>query len=271
MSPRWARVLVATLLITMIGGFSPGVAMAAPRGEGTMQVRQSENCSGTGDDAFVSVPFSLWFTGFTPGAEGTVTAFTSPGGEEVGHGTVTVDADGQACVRVSGDVPPGNYKIVYDFGSGTGKQKVVHIRDSEPQPTESPSSPPPESPSSPPPESPSSPPESPTAPPESPTAPPESPTAPPESPTTPTVTPTTPAVTPTTPSSAPSSTTSSPSTEVGHLKFKQVPKAQVAAVPENLPKTGGLSLAALTVMGSLLLGLGVLLTRTSPRSRRNNS
>ena len=157
MFPRCARVLVAALVITMIGGVGSGAALAAPRGEGTMLVRQSENCSGTGDDAFVSVPFSLWFTGFAPNATGTVTAFTQPGGDEVGSGTVMVDSNGEACVRVTGEVPTGQYKIVYDFDSGTGKQKVIHIRDSEPPPTEPPTDPRPSRPPSPRPSRPPSP------------------------------------------------------------------------------------------------------------------
>ena len=138
MLPRCARVLVAALVMTMVGGIGSGAASAAPRGEGTMLVRQSVDCSGNGNDSSVSVPFSLLFTGFAPGAEGTVSAFTQPGNELVGSGEVKVDEAGEACVRVTGEVPPGNYKIVYDFGSGTGKQKVIHIRDSEPEPTESP-------------------------------------------------------------------------------------------------------------------------------------
>ena len=173
-----------------------------------------------------------------------------------------MDEAGEACVRVTGEVPPGNYKIVYDFGSGTGKQKVIHIRDSEPEPTESPTDttePSPETPT-----------ESPTTPTVTPTTPTVTPTTPTVTPTTPTVTPTTPTVTPTTPSGSPSSATASPSTGVGHLKFRQLPKAQVASERENLPRTGGLDVAALTVMGSLLLGLGVLLARTLPGSRRNS-
>ena len=137
---------------------------------------------------------------------------------------------GRLACASPGEVPPGNYKIVYDFGSGTGKQKVVHIReDSEPQPTESPSSPPPESP---------------TCPPESPTSPPESPTAPTVTPTTPAVTPTTPAVTPTTPAVSTNHPEQRPEFDhfesvhqrMRRLKFKQVPKAQVAAEPESLPR-----------------------------------
>ena len=136
MFPRCARVLVAALVITMVGAIGSGAALAAPRGEGTMLVRQSDDCSGTGNDSSVSLPFSLLFTGFAPDTTGTVTAFTQPGGDEVGSGTVMVDSNGEACVRVTGEVPTGQYKIVYDFGSGTGKQKVIRITDAEPEPTE---------------------------------------------------------------------------------------------------------------------------------------
>jgi hypothetical protein len=259
MSPRCARVLVVTLVIMTIGGISPSVAKATTRDEGTMLVYQSADCSGTGNDPSVSVPFSLLFTGFPPDVTGTVTAFTQPGGDQVGQGTVTVGPDGERCVLVTGEVPAGQYKIVYDFGSGTGKQKVIQITDSEPQPTETATAPT----------------VTPTAPTETATAPTVTPTAPTVTPSTPTVTPTTPTVTPSTPTvtpttNPPSSATSSPSTEVGHLKFTQLPKTQVAPESESLAKTGGLRVAALTLMGSGLLGLGVLLAATSPRIRRNN-
>src|SRR5262245_6197095 len=96
-------------------------ATAAPRGQGTMLVRQSTGGSGPGSDATVSVPFSVLFTGFAPFAHGTVTAYTQPGHEEVGHRAIVLDEHGESCQRVTGDVPPGQYKIVYDFASGTGK------------------------------------------------------------------------------------------------------------------------------------------------------
>jgi len=106
-----------------------------------MQVHDTANCSGNGNDSTVSVPFSVLFTGFAPGATGTVTAYTQPGGQEVGSRTITLGPDGSRCARVTGDVPAGQYKIVYDFGSGTGKQKVIRIEDDKPKPTASPSKP----------------------------------------------------------------------------------------------------------------------------------
>jgi hypothetical protein len=259
---------MATVLIMTVGVISSSVATADLRGQGTMLVRQSEDCSGTGTASVVSLPFSLLFTGFDPDATGTVTAYTQPGGEQVGQGTVTVGPDGERCVLVTGEVPPGQYKLVYDFGSGTGKQKVIRITGAQPMPTESPTTPT---------ETPTTPTVAPTV---TPTTPSVTPTTPSVTPTTPSVTPTTPSVTPTTPSVlptsatgstdavTPSSVTSSSSSDEGHLDFTQLP-AKVSAEKHHLAHTG-LSVPTLTLLASVLLGLGVLMTRTSPRSRRKH-
>jgi LPXTG-motif cell wall-anchored protein len=115
-----------------------------PLGQGTMHVRQPLDCSGTGEAAQVYLPFSLLFEGFEPHATGTVTAFTQPGDVEVGSATVTVDAQGVRFELVVGPAEPGQYKLVYDFGSGTGKQKVIRLIDNpataSPSPSETPSS-----------------------------------------------------------------------------------------------------------------------------------
>lgn len=92
-----------------------------------MLVRQSTDCSGTGTASTVYFPFTTLFTGFEPGETGEVTAFTQPGGVQVGHRRVTVDGQGNRCELVEGTVPPGQYKLVYDFESGTGKQKVIRL------------------------------------------------------------------------------------------------------------------------------------------------
>jgi LPXTG-motif cell wall-anchored protein len=84
----------------------------------------------------VQIPFTLLFTGFEPHASGTVVAYSQPGGQQVGSADVTVDALGVRCLRVVGDAAPGQYKLVYDFGSGTGKQKVVTVEPG-PSPTAS--------------------------------------------------------------------------------------------------------------------------------------
>ena len=60
-----------------------------------MLVRQSTDCSGSGNASTVYFPFCVLFTGFEPGETGEVTAFTQPGGEQVGHRIVTVDEHGQ--------------------------------------------------------------------------------------------------------------------------------------------------------------------------------
>ena len=114
------------LTIALIGVFTFS-ASAQIRGEGTMLVRQSTDCSGTGTASTVYFPFTALFTGFEPGETGEVTAFTQPGGVQVGHRTVTVDGLGNRCELVEGTVPPGQYKLVYDFESGTGKQKVIRV------------------------------------------------------------------------------------------------------------------------------------------------
>ena len=41
-------------------------ATALPRGEGTMQVRQSLDCSGSGDASRVQIPLKVLFTVFEP-------------------------------------------------------------------------------------------------------------------------------------------------------------------------------------------------------------
>ena len=101
-----------------------------------MLVRQNTDCSGTGNESTVSFPFTLFFSGFESGVTGEVTAFTQPGGTQVGHRSVTVDELGNRCELVDGTAPPGQYKIVYDFGSGTGKQKVIRL-EAAPAPTPS--------------------------------------------------------------------------------------------------------------------------------------
>lgn len=117
------------------------LACAAPaqaaRGQGTMLVFDNTTCAGTGNSSSVTLPFSLLFTGFEPGATGTVSAYTQPGGALVGTATLTLDDSGQRCAFVDGEVESGMYKIVYNFGSGTGKQKVIRVRDPD-QPTGSP-------------------------------------------------------------------------------------------------------------------------------------
>jgi len=251
-----------TLLVTLVLAALavPGVALAL-RGEGTMQVRQTEDCSGNGNLSVVSLPFSLFFDGFAPHDTGTVTGFTQPGNVQVGQGTVTVDENGFACLRVTGHAEPGQYKIVYDFGSGTGKQKVIRLVGPGPTETTEPS-----------------PSESATSPSDSPTS--ATPTTPTATETTPTATVTSPSVTPTssmptltpppptdtsapTSTSAPASTsgtatgsvsaTASPTTDVAHLKFKQVP---TGAGGEQLPKTGGSG--ATLVFGATLLVAGAV-------------
>ena len=92
----WARrALVSLAMVAAFGAAGPGLASAQPRGQGTMLVRQSTDCSGSGNASTVSVPFSVLFTGFAPNATGTVVAYTQPGGVEVGRRTITVGPDDQ--------------------------------------------------------------------------------------------------------------------------------------------------------------------------------
>jgi LPXTG-motif cell wall-anchored protein len=131
---RFAALAAAVALL----GATSAPASAALRGEGTLHIHDSEDCTGPGEDSTVTVPFSGLFTGFAPNTTGTVSAYAQPGGQLVGQRQVTVDAQGNRCELVTGvDVPPGQYKIVYDFGSGTGKQKVIHIAGST-EPTQTP-------------------------------------------------------------------------------------------------------------------------------------
>jgi len=116
-------VLVGLMCVLAVG-LAPTAAFA---GSGTMLVKDADDCSGNGNSSTVTIPFSLYFTGFDPFTTGTVTAYTQPGGVEVASAPVQVDGAGNRCVLVEGDAPPGQYKIVYDFGSGTGKQKVIRV------------------------------------------------------------------------------------------------------------------------------------------------
>jgi hypothetical protein len=115
------------LIAALVAAPGTAPASAQSRGQGTVLVHQDIHCGGSGNSSTVYMPFALYFTGFPHNATGTVSAYTQPGGQLVGSGNVTLDSHGNRCVEVSGDAPPGQYKIVYDFGSGTGKQKVVRL------------------------------------------------------------------------------------------------------------------------------------------------
>lgn len=137
--------VIAVTAALVAGGLLTALSAAAqPRGEGTMLVRQAIDCSGTGTTSTVSLPFGLLFEGFEPLQTGTVTAFTQPGGVEIGAATVTVDAAGNRCVEVIGEnnPPPGQYKLVYQFGSGAGKSKVITL-EAPPATSPPPTTPPP--------------------------------------------------------------------------------------------------------------------------------
>jgi hypothetical protein len=118
---------LALAVVVLSTGVLAAPADASSRGRGTMLVYDNTTCAGTGNASTVTLPFSLLFTGFEPDVTGTVAAFTQPGGEFVAEATITLGPDGSRCVRVDGDAPSGQYKIVYDFGSGTGKQKVIRV------------------------------------------------------------------------------------------------------------------------------------------------
>jgi len=236
------RVLLAGILAVGAAVLVGGAAQAAPKGAGTMLVRQDVHCGGTGNASSVYLPFALYFTGFAPNTVGTVSAYTQPGGHLVASRAVTLDAQGARCVEVVGSATPGQYKIVYDFGSGAGKRKVIQI---VPGPTAS--------------ASPSHPiatvPPSTTA-----TASPSHPiaTVPPSTTGTPT-SPATPSVsaTATTTGSPGATATASPSpstSESGDLEF----------IPEYLPPTGGPATSTLPA-GLVLLAVGGLLVLASRR------
>ena len=265
--------MIALLLITASWAVSPGLATAL-RGEGTMQVRQSQDCSGSGSDSTVTIPFSLFFVGFEPYDTGTVVAFTQPGGEKVGEATVTVGPDGSRCVLVTGKVPPGQYKIVYDFGSGTGKQKVIQIVGPAPPtdtstPTTTTDTPTPTTTTVTPTPTISTVTPTPTTTTVTPTPTTTTDTPTPTistvtpTPTTITVTPTPiiSTVTPTPPSTTTVTPTPRPSTRVGHLKFTALPVEGPSAQPatQGLPDTGGSDLTALVIIGGTLIAGGLLL------------
>ena len=77
------RAVLAVSVAVLSVSAAAAPAGASSRGQGTMLVYDSTTCSGTGNSSSVTLPFSLLFTGFDPGATGTVTAYTQPGGEFV--------------------------------------------------------------------------------------------------------------------------------------------------------------------------------------------
>jgi hypothetical protein len=121
------RASMAAVLVVAGLFLGADVSHAASKGAGTMLVRQDIHCAGTGTASTVYLPFALYFTGYPPHTVGTVSAYTQPGGHLVASREITLDASGARCVEVVGSATPGQYKIVYDFGSGAGKQKVIRV------------------------------------------------------------------------------------------------------------------------------------------------
>ena len=117
---RLVRFGATILTLTLTGAVVPS-ASAQERGKETILVRQSTDCSGTGTASTVYFPFSALFTGFEPGETGEVTAFTQPGGEQVGHRAVTVDEHGNRCELVEGTVPPRPVQIRVRLRVGYGE------------------------------------------------------------------------------------------------------------------------------------------------------
>jgi len=210
-------------------------------------VRQDVRCAGTGTTSTVYLPFSLWFSGYAPHETGTVAAYTQPGGALIGSATITLDSTGSRCVEVVGEAPPGQYKLVYDFGSGAGKQKVIRLVD-PPGGTDAPTA-------------------APTTTSATPMTTSASPTTTSASPTTTSASPTTTSASPTSTGASPTATspsatgtsgpggTASPSaTEPGHVEFipEDLAPTGAAAPPSSLPAA-----VVLLVVGGLLL----LLTR----------
>ena len=260
------RAALGVLLASWPLVMAAGPVDAATRGAGSMLVRQDVRCAGTGTTSTVFLPFSLWFSGFSPHETGTVAAYTQPGGALIGSATITLDSTGRRCVEVVGEAPPGRYKIVYDFGSGTGKQKVIRLVD-PPVSTDVPTAAPSTTSASPTSASPTTTSASPTTTSASPTTTSASPTTTSASPSTTSASPTTTSASPTSTGASPTATspsatgtsgpggTASPSaTEPGHVEFipEDLAPTGASAPPPSLP-----SAVVLLVVGGLLL----LLTR----------
>jgi hypothetical protein len=254
---RWPAVLLAVALV----GLTAPAAQAQVRGQGTLLIKQSTDCSGNGESAQVYFPFSALFTGFEPNESGTVTAYTQPGGVQVGQWTVTVDALGNRCEMVVGTADPGQYKIVYDFGSGTGKQKVIRIIPAPPSPSPTPTSS--ESPNVSPSESPS---ESPSGT-ETPTGS-ESPSESPTESATVTGSPTDTGGIPTQTLGPGASTTPSPSTSVEGEKIELIPEADAVGDDAVLAHTGS-DVSPLLEIGAGLLVAGAGLVVLARRRGRH--
>jgi len=102
----WFRVGLTMLIAALVAAPGTAPASAQSRGQGTVLVHQDIHCGGSGNSSTVYMPFALHFTRFPPNATGTVSAYTQPGGQLVGTSNVTLDAQGNRCVEVSGDAPP---------------------------------------------------------------------------------------------------------------------------------------------------------------------
>jgi hypothetical protein len=101
----------------------------APGDNGTIMVFDAVGCSGgeaQGTSPTVTVPFSIGGTGFDANQAGTATIAIQPGGQVVFTASATADANGAWCLSPI-DLPPGQYKVVFTFGNGTGKQKVFRV------------------------------------------------------------------------------------------------------------------------------------------------
>jgi hypothetical protein len=236
---RKGLVLITVALVTMVGAIPAGAAPSV-RGQGTLIVRDTPDCSGTGNASTVVVPFSLFFTGFEPFSQGTVTAYKQPGGTEVASITATTDANGQLCIRVDGNPAPGQYKIVYDFDDGTGKQKVIRVE--VPGPTSSPTPTP-------------TPTTSVTATPSPTTAPTTTPTGSPSPTDSGTITPSTPPTGSATPTSTPTPT------DDGTLVLS------VVNLGGGLAATGGAGSVQSLLVAVAMLGLGSVLVLASRRRK----
>jgi hypothetical protein len=210
-----------------------------------MLVKQDVHCADSGTTSTVYLPFALYFTGYAPHETGTVSAYTQPGNERIGTATITLDSQGSRCVEVVGQATPGQYKIVYDFGSGTGKQKVIRLVDAPgashtPTPAPTPTSASPSTTSA-------------------------SPTTTSASPSTTSASPTTTSASPSTTSASPSTTSASPSDPGGTASPSPSESDHVEFIPENLAPTGSSGPSPLP--GALvLLAVGGLLVLVSGRS-----
>ena len=127
----------ALLACVLLGAMatSPGSVDAAARSRGNFFVYDSSNCTGNGNAAVVTVPFSVGGRNYPPNIEMTAYATDMNTGERVGPFVVTTNSSGAFCEQVV-RARATRWKIdLVEPGNGSTDSKVVRVNPSPPPTT----------------------------------------------------------------------------------------------------------------------------------------